>query len=46
MDSGRVPNVQMSWAAAVLSLRCLNYTPERWDQFWSKVDQYGFPVAA
>ena len=33
-------------AAAVLNLRCLNYTPERWDQFWSKVDQYGFPVAA
>jgi hypothetical protein len=33
-------------AAAVLSLRCLTYTPERWDQFWSKVDQYGFPVAA
>jgi hypothetical protein len=33
-------------AAAVLSLRCLTYTPERWDQFWSKVDQYGFPIAA
>jgi hypothetical protein len=33
-------------AAAVLSLRCLTYTPERWGQFWSKVDQYGFPVAA
>jgi hypothetical protein len=33
-------------AAAVLSLRCLTYTPERWEQFWSKVDQYGFPVAA
>ena len=33
-------------AAAVLSLRCRTYTPERWDQFWSKVDQYGFPVAA
>jgi hypothetical protein len=33
-------------AAAVLSLRCLNYTPERWEQFRSKVDQYGFPVAA
>ncbi len=33
-------------AAAVLSLPCLTYTPERWDQFWSKVDQYGFPVAA
>jgi hypothetical protein len=31
-------------AAAVLSLRCLTYTPERWRQFWSKVDQYGFPV--
>src|SRR3984885_7435415 len=28
-------------AAAVLSLRCLTYTPERWEQFWSKVDQYG-----
>ena len=33
-------------AAAVLSLRCLTYTPERWEQFWSKVDQYGFPIAA
>ena len=33
-------------AAAVLSLRCLTYTPERWEQFWSKVDRYGFPVAA
>jgi hypothetical protein len=32
-------------AAAVLSLRCLTYTPERWDQFWSKVDQDGFPSA-
>jgi hypothetical protein len=33
-------------AAVVLSLRCLTYTPERWEQFWSKVDRYGFPVAA
>jgi hypothetical protein len=32
-------------AAAVPSLRCLTYTPERWGQFWSKVDRYGFPVA-
>ena len=33
-------------AAAVLSLRCVTYTPERWEQFWSKVDRYGFPIAA
>jgi hypothetical protein len=40
----------MKWtedgAAAVLSLRALSYTPERWEQFWSKVDRWGFPVAA
>lgn len=39
----------MKWteegAAVVLSLRALSYTPERWDQFWSKVDRWGFPVA-
>jgi hypothetical protein len=33
-------------AAAVLSLRCLTYTSERWSQFWGKIDQYGYPVAA
>jgi hypothetical protein len=33
-------------AAAVLSLRCLTYTKGRWDQFWSRVDRSGFPVAA
>jgi hypothetical protein len=33
-------------AAAVLSVRCLTHTTERWSQFWSKIDQYGFPVAA
>ena len=33
-------------AAAVLSVRCLTYTRERWDQFWSKIDRHGFPVAA
>ena len=32
-------------AAVVLSLRCLVYTKERWEQFWAKVDRYGFPVA-
>jgi hypothetical protein len=40
----------MKWkepgAAAVLSLRCLTYTSERWSQFWGKIDQYGFPLAA
>jgi hypothetical protein len=40
----------MKWkepgAAAVLSLRCLTYTTDRWSQFWRKIDQYGFPVAA
>jgi hypothetical protein len=40
----------MKWkepgAAAVLSVRCLTYTTERWGQFWGKIDRYGFPVAA
>jgi hypothetical protein len=40
----------MKWnepgAAAVLSLRCLRHTPERWNQFWGKIDRWGFPVAA
>jgi hypothetical protein len=35
-----------SGAAAVLSLRCLTHTTERWDQFWGKIDKWGFPVAA
>ena len=33
-------------AAAVLSVRCLTYTPERWEQFWARIDRSGFPVAA
>jgi hypothetical protein len=33
-------------AAAVLSVRCLTYTPGRWEQFWSRIDRSGFPVAA
>ena len=33
-------------AAVVLSLRALSYTPERWEQFWAKVNRWGFPVAA
>lgn len=39
----------MKWteegAAVVLSLRALSYTPERWSQFWAKIDRWGFPVA-
>ena len=46
----RLCGAGMKWgergAAVVLSLRSLNYTTGRWDQFWNKVDQYGFPVAA
>jgi len=38
----------MKWkeagAAAVLSLRCLSYTSDRWAQFWSKIDRWGYPV--
>ena len=40
----------MKWkeagAAVVLSLRTLSHTSGRWEQFWSKIDSYGFPVAA
>jgi hypothetical protein len=32
-------------AAAVLSVRCLTYTPGRWEQFWSRIARSGFPVA-
>jgi hypothetical protein len=31
-------------AAGVLSLRTLIYTEGRWEQFWAKVDRYGFPI--
>ena len=33
-------------SAVVLSLRAWSDTPERWSQFWSQVDRWGFPVAA
>jgi hypothetical protein len=32
-------------ARAVLSLRTLIYTEGRWEQFWAKIDRYGFPLA-
>jgi len=31
---------------AALSLRALSYTNTRWQQFWDKINRYGFPVAA
>ncbi len=40
----------MKWkdkgAAAVLSLRCMNYSKGVWQQFWQKVNQYGVSMAA
>jgi hypothetical protein len=40
----------MKWkddgASVVLTLRCLNYSDGRWEQFWNKIDRYGFPLAA
>jgi len=46
----RLCNSGMRWkekgAAAVLSLRSLVHTDCRRDQFWGKIDQYGYPLAA
>ena len=46
----RLCNSGMRWvekgAKIVLSLRALMLTPDRWQQFWGKINQYGFPVAA
>jgi len=40
----------MKWvtrgAQAIISLRSLVLTKGRWEQFWNKVDRYGYPVAA
>lgn len=40
----------MKWvergARIVLSLRALVLTPQRWDQFWGKISQYGLPITA
>lgn len=40
----------MKWtergAGIVLSLRSLVMTQGRWEQFWGKLDRYGFPIAA
>lgn len=40
----------MQWkedgATVVLTLRCLNYSEGRWEQFWQKIDRYGFSLAS
>lgn len=45
----RLCNSGMRWkdkgARVVLSLRCLTHTPGRWNQFWDKIDLYGFQMA-
>ena len=33
-------------ASIILSLRALVLTSTRWEQFWNKLNQHGFPVAA
>ena len=33
-------------AQIVLATRCLHETEGSWDQFWEKVDRYGFNIAA
>jgi hypothetical protein len=33
-------------AGVILSLRTLIHSSGRWEQFWKKVNQYGFPLAA
>jgi len=44
----RLCNSGMRWkekgAAAVLSLRSLAHTDCRWNQFWGKINQYGYPL--
>ncbi len=46
----RLCNSRVKWkepgAAAVLSLRCLSHTPERWGRLWAKINRWSFPVAA
>ena len=40
----------MKWvergARVILSLRALVLTPQRWDQFWNKINRYGLPIPA
>jgi hypothetical protein len=45
----RLCGAGMKWkergAEIALSLRTLTYTPGRWQQFWSKINRYGFTLA-
>lgn len=46
----RMCGSSMKWkdrgASTVLRLRTINYTKDRWGQFWNKVSRYGVPLAA
>jgi hypothetical protein len=46
----RLCNSGMRWkeegAQKVLALRTLAHTDCRWEQFWKKIDRYGFSIAA
>lgn len=46
---GRLCGSGMKWkesgAGVVLSLRTLTHTNGRWEQFWSKINQYGVAIA-
>ena len=46
----RLCNSGMRWkekgAASVISLRSMAHTDYRWDQFWGKIDQFGYPIAS
>jgi hypothetical protein len=45
----RLCGAGMQWkergASIVLTLRCLRYSDSRWQQFWQKIDRYGFVLA-
>jgi len=45
----RLCGAGMQWkdhgASVVLTLRCLRYSDGRWQQFWQKLDRYGFTLA-
>ncbi len=45
----RLCGAGMQWkdhgASVVLTLRCLRYSDGRWQQFWQKIDRYGFTLA-
>jgi hypothetical protein len=44
----RLCGAGMRWkehgASVVLTLRCLRYSDGRWQQFWQKIDRYGFSL--